>query len=120
MYDHTGSHTPQQVIPQGRSFRTSAPVGILERLDPTGPGSCHGGNDISVLLRVWWQAHGYTYKLYPDIEIVMVVPLRMGSSVYTFPEVPTIGFVSGRTSSSLGSRSTSGAMVLILKVSYAR
>ena len=120
MHDRTGSHTPQRVIQPGRSFQTNAPVGIHERPAPTGPGSCHGENNISVLLRVWWQVHGYTYKLYPDIEMVTVVPLRMGSSVYTFPEVPTIGFVSGRTSSSLGSRSTSGAMVLILKVSYAR
>ena len=39
------------------------------------------------------------HKLYPDIVIMTVVPLGTGSSVYTLPEVPTIGFVRGRTSS---------------------
>ena len=50
----------------------------------------------------------------------MGVPLRMGISVYTFPEAPTIGFVRGRMSSSMGVRCTSTAMESILKVSYAR
>ena len=43
----------------------------------------------------------------------------MGNSVYTLPEVPTIGFVSGRMSSSIGVRIIITTMGLILKVSYA-
>jgi len=52
----------------------------------------------------------WTHKLYPIAEMVTGVPFGMGSSVYTFPEVPTTGFVSGRTSSSIGIRATSTAM----------
>ena len=62
----------------------------------------------------------WTYWLYPIVEIVTVVPLGMGNSVYTLPEVPTIGFVRGRTSSSMGARTTSTAIGLILNISYAR
>ena len=47
------------------------------------------------------------HQLYPIVEMVMGVLLGIGSSVYTLPEVPTIGFVSGRTSSSMGARTTS-------------
>ena len=50
------------------------------------------------------------YRLYPDIEMVATVPLGIGNSVYTFPEVPTIGFVRGRTSSCIGVRGICGAM----------
>ena len=60
------------------------------------------------------------YKLYPNVEITTGVPLGMGSSVYTLPEVPTIGFVRGRMSSSESTRATSTAMGLILRVSYTR
>jgi len=60
------------------------------------------------------------YKLYPNIEITTGVPLGTGSSVYTLPEVPTIGFVRGRMSSSEGVRVTSIRMGLILKDSYTR
>ena len=42
----------------------------------------------------------------------------MCSSVYTHPEVPTIGFVRGMTSFSLAMRDTSTAMGLIRKDSY--
>ena len=48
-----------------------------------------------------------TYKLYPVVETVIKVPLGTGNSVYTFPEVPTIGFVRGITSSCVGVRATS-------------
>ena len=58
------------------------------------------------------------HQLYPIIEIVIGVPLGMGNSVYTLPEVPTIGFVRGRTSSSTGSRAISTATGSILKISY--
>ena len=37
----------------------------------------------------------------------MLVPLGMGSSVYTLPDVPTIGFVRGRTSSCVSVRDIS-------------
>ena len=50
----------------------------------------------------------------------MGVPLGMGSSAYTLPEVPTIGLVRGMMSSSKGVRGTSTAMGLILKDSYTR
>jgi len=43
----------------------------------------------------------------------------MGSSVYTLPEVPTIGFESGRASSSRGARNVSATAGWSLKVSYA-
>ena len=39
------------------------------------------------------------HKLYPDIATMTVVPVGTDSSVYTLPEVPTIGFVRGSTSS---------------------
>ena len=63
---------------------------------------------------------GNKHKLYPNVEIVMGVPLRMGSSAYTLPEVPTIGFVRGRVSFSKGVRDTSTATGLILKDSCTR
>ena len=60
------------------------------------------------------------HKLYPDIAILRVVPLGMGNSVYTLPEVPIIGFVRGRMSSSIGVRNVSVTMERTLKISYAR
>jgi len=42
----------------------------------------------------------------------------MGNSVYTLPEVPTIGFVRGRMSSSMGARNISTATGWSLRVSY--
>ena len=59
-----------------------------------------------------------TYRLYPNAERARTVPLGMGSSVYTLPEVPTIGFVRGRMSSRMGARTTSTTMGWILKISY--
>ena len=50
------------------------------------------------------------YKLYPIVEMVTVVPLGIDSSVYTLPEIPTIGFVRGKMSSSIGVRIISRAM----------
>ena len=50
-----------------------------------------------------------TYRLYPVNETATVVPLGMNNSVYTLPEVPTIGFVRGRTSSCIGTRISSTA-----------
>jgi len=48
MRDRTGSHTPRRAIQLARSFRTTALVGIGERLDPTNPGSCNeNSNDDS-------------------------------------------------------------------------
>jgi len=44
----------------------------------------------------------------------------MGNSVYTLPEEPTIGFVRGRMSSSIGERNTADVTGWILKVSYAK
>ena len=61
-----------------------------------------------------------TYKLYPVVESMTVVPLGMGNSAYTLPEVPTIGFVRGRTSSFIGVRASSTRTGWILNVSYAR
>ena len=61
-----------------------------------------------------------TYKLYPTVEMVIGVPLGMGNSVYTLPEIPTIDFVRGITSSCIGVRTTVTVMGLILKVSYTR
>ena len=63
---------------------------------------------------------GTTYTLYPSIEIEMGVPLGTGNSVYTFPEVPTIGFVRGMTSSSIFVRDTSTEMGWILNDSCTR
>jgi len=60
------------------------------------------------------------HQLYPIVEIVTVVPLGTGNSAYIFPEVPTIGFESGKISSSIGARGISTAMGLILKDSYAK
>jgi len=60
------------------------------------------------------------YKLYPIMETATGVPLGMGNSVYTLPEMPAMGFVRGRMSSSIGARVTSIAMGLILKASYTR
>ena len=60
------------------------------------------------------------HQLYPIVEIVIVVPLGMGNSVYTLPEVPTIGFERGRMSSSIGARGISTAIGLILNISYAQ
>ena len=114
-HDRTGSHTPQRVIPLVRSSPTSAPVGTHKRLNPTDLGSYHENNGISSLQGV----RENTYKLYPSADIVTGVPLGTGNSVYTFPEVPTIGFVRGRTSSSIGVRTISRAMGWTLKVSYA-
>ena len=118
MLDRTGYRTPQRVIPLGHSFRTNAPVGIHEHLDPTNPCSYHGNNNMSKLSKRRWLIRWNAYKLYPIVEMVTGVPLGMANSVYTLPEVPTIGFVRGRTSSSLGVRSTSTATGLILKDSY--
>ena len=50
------------------------------------------------------------YRLYPIVEIEIIVPLGMGNSVCDLPELPTIGFVRGRTSSSIGARTISAAM----------
>ena len=50
------------------------------------------------------------YKLYPIVEMVTAVPLGIGNSVYTLPEVPVIGFVRGRMSSCIGARTMSTAM----------
>ena len=60
------------------------------------------------------------HQLYPDIAILREVPFGTGSSVYTLPEVPTIGFVRGRTSSSIGIRNISGETGRNLKISYTR
>ena len=57
------------------------------------------------------------YRLYPIVEMETTVPLGMGNSVYTLPELPTIGFVRGRTSSSMGARTISTATGWSLKVS---
>jgi len=107
--DRTGSHRPQRANPPSHSFRTNAPVGIHMRPDPTNPGSCHEKKMMSALPRRWWRLRGRkkTYKLYPRNETMTVVPLGTGNSVYTFPEVPTIGFVRGRTSSCIGARAVS-------------
>ena len=51
MGDRTGSHTPRQVIPLPRSFRTNAPVGAHTRPDPTHPDSCRENNGVSGLFR---------------------------------------------------------------------
>ena len=110
MHGRTDSHTSQRVIRFCGSFRTSAPGGSRERLNPTDPHSCYGRNDVSALSGRWGWDRGSTYRLYPNIEIWMRVPLGMSNSVYTLPEVPTIGFVRGMTSSSLGVRGTSTAM----------
>ena len=118
MCDRTDYHTPQQAIRLGHSFQTNALAGIRERPGPTNPGSCHGNNNMSVQSRKWWLVRGNKYKLYPSIGIMIVIPLGMGSSVYTLPEVPMIGFVIGRTSFSLGLRDTSTATGWILKDSY--
>ena len=58
------------------------------------------------------------HQLYPIVETVTGVPLGMGNSVYTLPEVPTIGFVRGRTSSSMGARAISTPAGSTLKISY--
>ena len=60
------------------------------------------------------------HKLYPDIAILREVPFGIGNSVYTLPEVPTIGFVRGRMSSSIGVRNISITMERTLKISYTR
>ena len=57
--------------------------------------------------------------LYPIVETATEVPLGMGNSAYTLPEIPTIGFVRGRTSSSMGARTMSIAIGLFLKISCA-
>ena len=120
MRGRTDYHTPQRVIPLGRSFQTNAPVGIPERPVPTNPCSCHRDNVMSALSRRRWVVHGNMYRLYPNAETTTGVPLGIGSSAYTLPEVPTIGFMRGRVSSSEGVRVTSTAMGLVLKDSYAR
>ena len=61
-----------------------------------------------------------THMLYPIVETETEVPLGMVNSVYTLPEVPIIGFVRGRTSSSIGARTISTAIGLFLKISCAR
>ena len=50
------------------------------------------------------------YRLYPNAERVTIVPLGMGVSVYTLPDVPTIGFARDRTLSCTGTRTTSTTM----------
>ena len=60
------------------------------------------------------------HKLYPDIATVTVVSLGIGISVYTLPEIPTIGFVRGRTSSCAVVRLISVKMGQTLKTSYIR
>ena len=60
------------------------------------------------------------YELYPIAEILTAVPLGMYSSVYTLPEVPTIGLVRGTISSSIGARTNSTMMGCVLKASCAR
>jgi len=61
-----------------------------------------------------------THMLYPMVETETEAPFGMGNSVYTLPEIPTIGFVRGRTSSSTGARTISIAIGLFLKISCAR
>ena len=58
------------------------------------------------------------YKLYPNVEMTTGVPLGTGISVYALPEVPMIGFMRGRMSSSEGVRDTSTTTGLILNDSY--
>ena len=71
MCERTDYHTLQRAIRLGRSFRTNAPAGIRERLDPTNLGFCHENNYMSMLSRRWWLVRGNKYKLYPSIGIVM-------------------------------------------------
>ena len=120
MCDRTDCHTPRRAIRLGRSFRTNDPVGIPEHLVPTNPCFCNRGDVIGALRVRCWLVRGNTHRLYPNVEITTGVPLGMGSSAYILPEVPTIGFVSGRMSSSEGVRATSTATGLILKDSYTR
>ena len=109
MRDHTGSHIPQRVSLVARSFRTNALVGSRRHLDPIVPGSYQTSSKMRAPSRRWWSGENM-YELYPIAEIVTAIPLGIGSSVYTLPEVPTIGFVRGRTSSCTGARTISRAM----------
>jgi len=111
MRDRTGFRILQRAIPLVRPFRTTAPVGTPGHLDPTNSGSCRENNDTSALSisRKNWRLK-QMYRLYPIVEIEITVPLGMGNSVYNFPELPTTGFVRGRTSSSVGARTISTAM----------
>jgi hypothetical protein len=59
-----------------------------------------------------------THKLCPIGEIETTVPLGIASSLYTFPETPTIGLESWMTSSSEATRATSTMTGWILNVSY--
>ena len=70
--------------------------------------------------RLWPWERLKAHKLYPDMAMPREVPFGTGSSVYTLPEVPTIGFVRGRTSSSIGIRNISGETGRNLKISYTR
>ena len=119
IHEPTDYRRPQRVIPLDRSFRTIAPVGTGERLDPTSLDSCHENNNENLLETVGGAAKGI-HQLYPIVEMPTGVPLGMCNSVYTFPELPTIGFVSGRTSSCMGARKISREIGLILRISYAR
>lgn len=47
MCERTGFHIPQRAIPLVRPFRSTAPAGKPEDLDPTNPGSCHENNNMS-------------------------------------------------------------------------
>ena len=98
----TGYRIPRRVIQVSCSCQAIVPVGIRKRQVPTGPCSCNefqlcDSHDNAVR----------THKLYPTVEIDTGVPAGMGNSLYTFPEVPTMGFESGRTSSLLGARMSS-------------
>jgi len=66
MRDRTGSRTPQRAIQLGHSFRTNAPVGNRERLDPKDPGSCHVNNGMSALSRMWRREHAQVVSPHRD------------------------------------------------------
>ena len=76
-------------------------------------------NECSAEGTVVWESMK-AHKLYPDIAILRAVPLGIGNSVYTLPEVPTIGFMRGRMSSSIGVRNILIMMERTLKISYTR
>ena len=57
--------------------------------------------------RLWLWERLKTHKLYPDNAMLREAPFGTGNSVYALPEVPTIGFVRGSTSSSIGVRGIS-------------
>ena len=101
-YTPTG-HSTCSFIPSQRSGRNSQASG------PHKSWFLPQSNDVSAIPGWQWR-YETTYRLYPNVERLIIVPLVMGSSVYTLPEAPTIGFVRGRTSSRIGARTSSTTM----------